>query len=191
MKRPLANVVILVFSFVFAVGCSSLHEVSVVSHGEEVMAVNEAELEEVVVLSMPSPVVDQESVQFLDAPTVPVSPMIPSVSINPPLASTAEKSPVGPDIFAQSAADSSLPWTLEDVFFDFDQRVIRMDAIPILEKNAKVLLQRYANRDVLIQGHCDERGTEAYNFILGERRATAVKNYLVDLGVPGRADTSS
>ena len=52
-----------------------------------------------------------------------------------------------------------------------------------LEQNAKVLLKRYANREVLIQGHCDERGTEAYNLILGERRATAVKNYLVDLGV--------
>jgi peptidoglycan-associated lipoprotein len=46
-----------------------------------------------------------------------------------------------------------------------------------------MLLKRYANRQVLIQGHCDERGTEAYNFILGERRATGVKNYLVNLGV--------
>jgi peptidoglycan-associated lipoprotein len=44
-------------------------------------------------------------------------------------------------------------------------------------------LKRYANRQVLIQGHCDERGTEAYNFILGERRATAVKNYFVSFGV--------
>ena len=76
-----------------------------------------------------------------------------------------------------------LPWTLEDVFFDFDQIEIRGDAIPLLEQNAKVLLKRYANREVVIQGHCDERGTENYNLILGERRARAVKNYLVDLGV--------
>ncbi len=78
-----------------------------------------------------------------------------------------------------------LPWTLQDVFFDFDQMAIRQDAIPILEQNAKVLLKRYANRKILIQGHCDERGTEAYNFILGERRARAVKDYLINLGVAG------
>ena len=73
--------------------------------------------------------------------------------------------------------------TLQDVFFDYDQMAIRRDAIPLLERNAKVLLKRFANREILIQGHCDERGTEAYNLILGERRATAVKNYLVNLGV--------
>jgi peptidoglycan-associated lipoprotein len=84
---------------------------------------------------------------------------------------------------AQSAEDSTIPWILEDVFFDFDQIEIRRDAIPLLEQNAKVLLKRYANREVLIEGHCDERGTEDYNLILGERRARAAKNYLVDLGV--------
>ncbi len=88
------------------------------------------------------------------------------------------------DIFAQSAVDTMLPWTLQDVFFDYDQIAIRPDAVSVLEQNALVLLKRYPNRDVLIQGHCDERGTESYNLVLGERRATAVKNYLVNLGVP-------
>jgi peptidoglycan-associated lipoprotein len=37
----------------------------------------------------------------------------------------------------------------------------------------------------VIEGHCDERGTESYNMVLGERRANAVKEFLVDLGVPG------
>ena len=93
-------------------------------------------------------------------------------------------SQVGSTILAQSADDSRLPWTLEDVFFDYDKITIRQDAIPRLQQNSKVLLRRYPDREVLIQGHCDERGTEEYNLVLGERRARAVKRFLVDLGVP-------
>jgi peptidoglycan-associated lipoprotein len=87
-------------------------------------------------------------------------------------------------IASQSADDSLLPWTLEDVYFDYDQYTIRRDTIPALQQNVKVLLKRYSTREVVIEGHCDERGTEEYNLILGERRAMAVKSYLVDLGVP-------
>ncbi len=184
MKRPLVNVAILVFSFFFAVSCSSLREVSVVSHGDEVPAVKKAELEEVVVLASPALVVVQEPARFPETPPIPAPSASLAAPINPSLSSASVKTAMDTDIFAQSAEDSALPWTLEDVFFDFDQMAIRRDAMPILEENAKILLSRYANREVLIQGHCDERGTEAYNFILGERRATAVKNYLVDLGVP-------
>ncbi len=183
MKRPILNFGFLVLLFCFTVSCSSFHEVSVVSHGDEVEAVKEAELEEVVIVESPALDVDQASVNFPEIPPIPTSPIQPVTPINPPRSSESAKRYVGPDIFAQSAADSELPWTLEDVFFDFDQMVIRKDAIPLLEQNAKVLLKRYPNREVLIQGHCDERGTEAYNFILGERRASAVKDYLVNLGV--------
>ena len=183
MKRPILNFGFLVLSFCFAVSCSSFHEVSVVSHGDEVAAVKEAELEEVVIVESPALDVDHASVDFPEMLPIPTSPILPVTPIYPLRSSESAKRPVGPDIFAQSAADSELPWTLEDVFFDFDQMVIRKDAIPLLEQNAKVLLKRYPNREVLIQGHCDERGTEAYNFILGERRASAVKDYLVNLGV--------
>jgi len=89
---------------------------------------------------------------------------------------------MGSAIIAQSADDSLLPWTLEDVFFDYDQYSIRKETVPTLKQNAQVLLKRYPTREVLIEGHCDERGTEEYNLILGERRAIAVKNYLVNLG---------
>ncbi len=100
-----------------------------------------------------------------------------------PVASPAVEGIEKQEIFAQSAVDTMLPWTLQDVFFDYDQIAIRPDAVSVLEQNALVLLKRYPKREVLIQGHCDERGTESYNLVLGERRATAVKDYLVNLGV--------
>lgn len=72
---------------------------------------------------------------------------------------------------------------LADVFFDFDQYTIRSNAIPVLEKNAELLKETYTASNVLIEGHCDERGTGDYNLELGKRRAQAIKRYLIDLGV--------
>ena len=72
---------------------------------------------------------------------------------------------------------------LTDVFFDFNQDAIRPGAVPVLEKNAKLLKHAYNGSTVLIEGHCDERGTGEYNLELGKRRAQAVRAYLVDLGV--------
>lgn len=72
---------------------------------------------------------------------------------------------------------------LSDVYFDFDSWRLTEQAKETLESNSDWLL---ANPDekVTIEGHCDRRGTHAYNFVLGERRATMTKNYLVSLGVP-------
>ena len=169
------------------VGCSAFHGVSVVSHGEETASVEEPVSANVsgagssapnVVSATPS--FDQEK---QDDPS-PATPTLPPAPVSPArLSFLMKKSVIEEDIFAQSAADTTLPWTLQDIFFDYDQMSIRQDAIPLLEQNAKVILKRYANREVLIQGHCDERGTEAYNLILGERRAKAVKDFLVKLGV--------
>ena len=72
---------------------------------------------------------------------------------------------------------------LSHVYFDFDQFVIRGDAVSILQANARLLNTEYQNSGALVEGHCDERGTSEYNLVLGERRAKAVKDYLVDLGV--------
>jgi len=186
MKRPPANLGILSLSLLLTIGCSSFHEVSVVSHGEEVAGAAETVPEKGSVTTSAPPVVGSAFPQFEQEerkPTSPVPPSTKAVPITPPAVPPSTKDSVAKEIFSQSAEDTTLPWTLQDVFFDFDQMAIRRDAIPILEQNAKVVLKRYAKREVLIQGHCDERGTEAYNFILGERRATAVKNYLVSLGV--------
>ncbi len=80
---------------------------------------------------------------------------------------------------------------LQEVFFDFDKATIRDDAKPVLEKNARWLAE---NPDVKIriEGHCDERGTNEYNLVLGDRRAQAVKDFLVNLGIaPQRIGTIS
>ena len=69
------------------------------------------------------------------------------------------------------------------VFFDYDQSDIKPEGQEILRRQAE-WLRRYPNVSVTIEGHCDERGTREYNLALGERRAQAVKNVLVALGIP-------
>ncbi|HSB44370.1 MAG TPA: peptidoglycan-associated lipoprotein Pal [Nitrospira sp.] len=70
-----------------------------------------------------------------------------------------------------------------DIFFDFDRYAIRRDAQPVLEGNA-IWMKKTPGKSVLIEGHCDERGTQAYNLVLGEKRARSTKHYLEDLGIP-------
>jgi peptidoglycan-associated lipoprotein len=70
---------------------------------------------------------------------------------------------------------------LKDVFFDFDRYDIRATDAKTLDTNAAWL--KTNNSLVLIEGHCDERGTNEYNLALGERRAKATMNYLVGQGV--------
>jgi peptidoglycan-associated lipoprotein len=70
------------------------------------------------------------------------------------------------------------------VFFDYDSYEIRPDAQNTLQQQA-AWLQQYGQYSVLIEGHCDERGTREYNLALGERRANSVRNYLVALGIDG------
>lgn len=72
---------------------------------------------------------------------------------------------------------------LGTIYFDFDSSAIRADARSVLRKDAEVL--RESGSNMTIEGHTDERGDEEYNLALGERRATAVKKYLVNLGADG------
>jgi peptidoglycan-associated lipoprotein len=80
--------------------------------------------------------------------------------------------------------------SLSDVLFDFDRDAIRLDAMPILEANAKRLKEDGVRR-VLLEGRGDEIGTAAYNIVLGERRAENVKTYLQQLGVSVDFKTTS
>jgi peptidoglycan-associated lipoprotein len=69
------------------------------------------------------------------------------------------------------------------VFFDFDKFDLKPPARATLDKQA-AWLKRFPQVRLSIEGHCDERGTREYNLALGERRANAVKNYLVNQGIP-------
>ncbi|PCJ61748.1 MAG: peptidoglycan-associated lipoprotein [Rhodospirillaceae bacterium] len=69
------------------------------------------------------------------------------------------------------------------IFFNLNSYKIRADAQKILQAQATWLKQQ-SSLNITIEGHCDERGTREYNLALGERRANAVKDYLVALGVP-------
>ncbi len=71
---------------------------------------------------------------------------------------------------------------LQRIYFDFDKYDIREDQKPILIKNAE-WLKAHPTVKILIEGHCDERGTEEYNLALGEKRAKAVRDFLISLGI--------
>jgi peptidoglycan-associated lipoprotein len=71
---------------------------------------------------------------------------------------------------------------LKKINFDFDMYTIREDMKPVMQANADWLL-KFPSVEVLVEGHCDERGTIEYNIALGEKRAEAAKNYLVSLGL--------
>lgn len=71
---------------------------------------------------------------------------------------------------------------LKMIHFDYDRYFIREDAKPVLEEDAK-WLKKFNSVRILIEGHCDERGTEEYNLALGEKRARSSLEYLVSLGI--------
>jgi peptidoglycan-associated lipoprotein len=70
----------------------------------------------------------------------------------------------------------------EHIHFDFDKYVLTPKAMMILDEKAAYLREHPEVR-VLVEGHCDERGTNEYNLALGDRRANSAKNYLVKSGV--------
>jgi peptidoglycan-associated lipoprotein len=76
------------------------------------------------------------------------------------------------------------------VHFAFDQSAVTSEASATLKKLAGCLQAAPARR-VVVEGHCDERGTTAYNIALGKRRAESVKKYLTDLGVAGGMETNT
>jgi len=107
----------------------------------------------------------------------------PMGGINPGLSGAGSYAPGSQQDLAATAGDR--------VFFAYDQSDISSEGQQILQRQSE-WLKRYPQVTVTIEGHCDERGTREYNLALGERRAQAVKNVLVALGIPaGRIQTIS
>jgi peptidoglycan-associated lipoprotein len=110
-----------------------------------------------------------------------------------PPPSTSESAPV------TSESSNIIPGSAEDlrvnvgdtVHFEYDHYDLRDEDRSVLQRQAS-WLQKYSQVRVAVEGHCDERGTREYNLALGARRANAVKEYLVSLGVSaGRLETIS
>jgi peptidoglycan-associated lipoprotein len=80
---------------------------------------------------------------------------------------------------------------MRDVYFDYDSSAIRDDAHPVL-KDVAAALGKAKGVKVVVEGHCDDRGTAEYNLALGEKRSHAAKEYLIALGIPSsRIETIS
>jgi len=104
------------------------------------------------------------------------------VSEAPPPPPPPPAKQTGAVTFEQRVASS-----VQDVFFDYDQSEIRADGQSVLTQDAaalKALLADFPNAVIMVEGHCDERGSAEYNLGLGDRRAGAARDFLVQLGVP-------
>ncbi len=115
----------------------------------------------------------------------------PETDLEPVVESVAETipRPVAPEVPADPtpAVDyrtmQPAEYGIEDVFFAFDRYDLDDAALATLTRNARILRER-AEVTIMVEGHCDERGTVEYNLALGEKRAKAVRDHLVRLGIP-------
>jgi peptidoglycan-associated lipoprotein len=124
-------------------------------------------------------------------PPPPTAPATPPPPPSPPAPAPAPAPrPLSEDeIFARKTVDQlNAERPLDDVFFDLDKYEIRDDARSSLQKDAD-WLKRWTSTQITLEGHCDSRGSAEYNLGLGSRRAAAVKDYLVNLGVPANRVT--
>ncbi|HEU0122542.1 MAG TPA: OmpA family protein [Bryobacteraceae bacterium] len=105
-----------------------------------------------------------------------------TVNVTAPAPKPAPEAPAPKATFGEIIARD-----IQDAFFDFDKSDLREDARNTLTQNAdklKTIFRDYPNGTVTIEGHADERGSAEYNLGLGDRRAIAAKDFLVQLGVP-------
>jgi peptidoglycan-associated lipoprotein len=96
--------------------------------------------------------------------------------------------PTVPDAATRKRIDELLA-RIEDAYFDYDKATLRSDAIEALRKDSTELrdiLKDYPGYKLTIEGHADERGSAEYNMALGQARAEAAKNYLVQVGIPAQ-----
>ena len=119
------------------------------------------------------------------AATVPPPPPPPPPQAKPvpPPPPAPPRAPTEEELFLKkSLADLNAEMPLADVTFDYDQFNVRDDQRGVLQKNADYM-RRWTTVRVMIEGHADARGTNEYNLALGTRRATAVRDYMVGLGI--------
>ena len=118
-------------------------------------------------------------------PPAPTTPAPPPPPPPPPAPAPAPKPLTEDEVFAKKTlAELTAEKPLEDVYFDYDKADLKPEARTSLAKDAE-WLKRWPSTKVLVEGHCDARGTNEYNLALGEKRAAAVQAYLASLGIAG------
>jgi peptidoglycan-associated lipoprotein len=122
--------------------------------------------------------------------TKPTPPPPPQVKEQPKVEKVAEPAPVKKpemteeEIFMSKSLEAlNKEKPLQMIYFDYDKYFISDEAKPVLETNS-VWLKKWRATKILIEGHCDERGTEEYNLALGDKRAKSAHDYLLSLGIP-------
>jgi peptidoglycan-associated lipoprotein len=124
------------------------------------------------------------------APVAPVTPPPAPTPAPPPPVATAPPAPApAPAPPRPAPAEFKSIAELKDVFFAFDRHAITAEGAQTLDVSAE-WLKANPSALLLVEGHCDERGTNAYNLALGERRARAAQEYLVKRGVPATRITT-
>ena len=140
------------------------------------------------------PVAERPPAAVIPAAPAPMA-LAPTPVVAAPAACQADDQCTGDQLCVQSrcvAIDTNTA-ACNDVstHFDFDRAIIHENDFPTLQREARCMTARPQTK-VRIEGNCDERGTTAYNLVLGQRRAAADQKYLVNLGVPkGRISTVS
>jgi len=105
---------------------------------------------------------------------------------NTPVARPATTPASGIPNAATRARIDQLLARIEDAYFDYDKAALRPDAMKALQTDSielRDIIAQYPNYTLTIEGHCDERGSAEYNMALGDRRAVAAKDYLVNVGI--------
>lgn len=150
--------IVIVLLLIFAVGCAKRDYVKT-SPRETVKPSGEAVTEEMVTPGGEEGALEEEVVEEANI--------------------AREEEPVSEEGLSPEEMAKSI---FQDVLFDYDKYNIRPEARPILDAVSSFLNENYAV-NIIIEGHCDERGTNEYNLALGEKRAKSTKDYLVSLGV--------
>jgi peptidoglycan-associated lipoprotein len=134
--------------------------------------------------------------------TATITTSVPDISTTAPRTDTtnpAQTVTTEPDFVDETPREETMPADIEelnrwvharghirDAFFNYDEAQLDEAAQAALTSSANWLRREGAAYGVLVEGHCDERGTEQYNLALGDRRANAVRDYLATLGVDAR-----
>jgi len=162
-KRILGCLVVLSIAAVVSGGCSKTEQVK---PDEQVPAKSQA-------VPPPAPLTESGATKTAPAPA------------QTPVAETPASQPAIAQETPQQAAPapaSSLEGALQKIYFNFDSSNLSDEARSTLTKNADLLAKQPAV-NIRVEGNCDERGSDEYNLALGERRAKAARDYLVNLGV--------